>query len=179
MRDLNFPHPPGHDRTCPPCAPSRCRTLPHVARHGRRRGPRVRVRPPPAPAEPTRPTRAVVPSPAACVQTILADAHAQYRAGNVVATRAFLCLLTLPAQSPADLWQGLGHLRYALGQYEPAGVAYGYAAAYRPRDASLQARLALTCLALGDLSSFHAYRRRALTLDPRNLAARQLLHRQP
>ncbi|MBE7498730.1 MAG: hypothetical protein HS113_00125 [Verrucomicrobiales bacterium] len=90
-----------------------------------------------------------------------------------MATRAFLCLLTLPAQSPADLWQGLGHLRYALGQYEPAGVAYGYAAAYRPRDATLQARLALTCLALGDLPSFHAYRRRALALDPQSLVGQE------
>jgi tetratricopeptide (TPR) repeat protein len=109
------------------------------------------------------------------VQAILADAHAQYRAGNATSTRAFLCLLTLRVQSPADLWQTLGHLRYALGQYEPAGVAYGYAAAYRPRDAALQARLALTCLALGDLPSFHAYRRRARSLDPQNLTARQPL----
>jgi tetratricopeptide repeat protein 21B len=116
-----------------------------------------------------------VPGPAGLVSTLLAAAQAHFGARDYETANAFLKLIPQPDTKPAETWEQLGQLHFALGEFEPAGQAYGYAAAYAPRDATLQVRLAHTCLHLDDLESFEGYLRRALALDPESAPALQLL----
>lgn len=118
---------------------------------------------------------ASVPGPAGLVSALLTAAQEHFAASHFAAADAFLKLVPLPAAHPRTTWQQLGHLHFALAEYEAAGRAYGYAAAYAPRDASLQVRLAHTCLRLADLPSFERYLQRALALDPESAPALQLL----
>jgi predicted Zn-dependent protease len=118
---------------------------------------------------------AVVPGPAGLVSMVLEAAQANFAAGRYAVADAFLRLIRQPAADPAVTWRELGHLYFAMAEYEAAGRAYGYAAAYDPRDASLQVRLAHTCLLLDDIASFEGYLQRALTLDPESVPALQLL----
>ena len=98
-----------------------------------------------------------------------------FTASHYAAADAFLKLVRLHDTHPAATWQQLGQLYFSLAEYEAAGRAYGYAAAYDAGDASLQVRLAHTCLLLGDIPSFEGYMRRALALDPESPPALQLL----
>ena len=118
---------------------------------------------------------ATVPGPDGLVSTLLAAAQAHFDARDYATANAFLKLIPQPDTQPAATWQQLGQLHFALGEFEPAGRAYGYAAAYQPRDASLQVHLAHTCLRLDDIPSFEGYLQRALTLDPDSSPALQLL----
>jgi tetratricopeptide (TPR) repeat protein len=118
---------------------------------------------------------ATVPGPAGLVSTILSAAKDHFAEASYAAADAFLKLVPQPGSQPAATWQQLGHLHFSLAEYESAGRAYGYAAAYEPADAGLQVRLAQTCLQLDDLPSFEGYLSRALTLEPENAAALQLL----
>ncbi len=116
-----------------------------------------------------------VPGPTGLVSTLLTAAQEHFVDRSYAAANAFLKLIPQPDTHPAATWQQLGHLHFSLAEYEAAGRAYGYAAAYAPRDASLQVRLAHTCLHLDDLASFEGYLRRALALDPESAHALQLL----
>jgi tetratricopeptide (TPR) repeat protein len=116
-----------------------------------------------------------VPGPAGLVSTILSAAQEHFAEASYAVANAFLKLVPQPEAHPAATWQQLGHLHFSLAEYEAAGRAYGYAAAYFPRDAAIQVRLAHTCLHLDDLASFEGYLRRALVLDPESAPALQLL----
>ena len=116
-----------------------------------------------------------VPGPDGLVSTLLTAAQEHFAERSYAAANAFLKLIPQPDTHPAATWQQLGHLHFSLAEYEAAGRAYGYAAAYAPRDASLQVRLAHTCLHLEDFASFENYLRRALALDPESAPALQLL----
>ncbi len=116
-----------------------------------------------------------VPGPAGLVSTILTAAQEHFAEASYAVANAFLKLVPQPEAHPATTWQQLGHLHFSLAEYEAAGRAYGYAAAYFPRDAAIQVRLAHTCLHLDDLASFEGYLRRALVLDPESAPALQLL----
>jgi tetratricopeptide (TPR) repeat protein len=118
---------------------------------------------------------ATVPGPAGLVTTVLAVAQAHFAEGRHALADAFLQLIRQPDAPPAATWQELGNLQFTLGEYEAAGRAYGYAAAYHPKDAGLQVRLARTCLRLDDRPNFEGYLQRALALDPDNSPALQLL----
>jgi len=108
--------------------------------------------------------------------SILVDAAREhFTASRYAAADAFLKLIGLHNTHPAATWQQLGQLYFSLAEYEAAGRAYGYAAAYDPSDASLQVHLAHTCLLLGDVPSFEGYMRRALARDPESPPALQLL----
>ena len=109
------------------------------------------------------------------VSILLAAAQAHFEDSSYAVANTFLGLLRQSVAHPAATWQQLGHLHFSLAEYEEAGQAYGYAAAYAPRDASLQVRLAHTCLCLEDFASFENYLRRALSLDSENTPALQLL----
>lgn len=127
------------------------------------------------PAAPDPSPTAVVPGPAGLRSIVLDAAQEHFAAASYAAADAFLKLIRQPATHPAATWQQLGHLHFSLAEYEAAGRAYGYAAAYDPRDASLQVRLAHTCLRLDDVASFEGYMRRALALNPESAPALQLL----
>lgn len=116
-----------------------------------------------------------VPGPVGLLSDLVTAAQAQFAATRYAAAIAFLKLIQLPDTHPARTWQQLGHLHFSLAEYDAAGRAYGYAAAYDPRDASLQVRLAHTCLRLDDIPSFEGYLGRALQLDPESAPALQLL----
>lgn len=116
-----------------------------------------------------------VPNDAGLVAALLNAAQEHFAAASYAAADAFLKLIPQPVIHPAATWQQMGHLHFSLAEYEAAGRAYGYAAAYDPRDASLQVRLAHTCLLLEDIASFEGYLQRALTLDPAGAPAHQLL----
>jgi tetratricopeptide (TPR) repeat protein len=116
-----------------------------------------------------------VPDPAGLLTTLVNAAQEHFSASHYAAANAFLQLIRQPDTQPAATWQQLGHLHFALAEYDAAGRAYGYAAAYAPRDASLQVRLAHTCLLLNDIPSFEGYLRRALALDSESAPALQLL----
>jgi tetratricopeptide (TPR) repeat protein len=117
----------------------------------------------------------VVPEPARLVGELLQTAATCFQARDFAAADAFRELVPLAAEDPPRAWVQAGHLYFALADYEAAGRAYGHAAAFAPRDAALQVRLALTCLRLNDVSAFEAYLARALNLDPESPAAWQLL----
>jgi tetratricopeptide (TPR) repeat protein len=117
----------------------------------------------------------VVPGPAGLLTALVNAAQEHFAASRFAAANAFLKLIRQPDTQPAATWQQLGHLHFALADYEAAGRAYGYAAAYHPRDASLQVRLAHTCLRLDDIPSFEGHFRRALALEPESAPALQLL----
>jgi tetratricopeptide (TPR) repeat protein len=106
---------------------------------------------------------------------LLTAAQEHFATSHYAAANAFLQLVPLPGTHPAATWQQLGHLHFSLAEYNAAGRAYGYAAAYFPRDAGLQVRLAHTCLHLDDFASFENYLRRALALDSESAPALQLL----
>ena len=116
-----------------------------------------------------------IPGPAGLVTTLLNAAQKHFTASRYATADAFLKLIRLPDAHPATTWQQLGQLHFSLAEYEAAGCAYGYAAAYEPRDASLQVRLAHACLLLDDIPSFEGYMRRALALDSESAPALQLL----
>ena len=118
---------------------------------------------------------ATVPGPAEMVSILLAAAQEHFANSRYAAADAFLKLIRQTEPPPAARWLQLGHLHFSLAEYEAAGRAYGYAAAYDPRDAGLQVRLAQTCLRLDDIPSFEGYLRRALALDPESPPALQLL----
>ena len=109
------------------------------------------------------------------VATLLDAAQEHFTASRYAAADACLKLIRLPDTHPSATWQQLGHLHFALAEYEAAGRAYGYAAAYDSHDASLQVRLAHTCLLLEDIPSFEGYMQRALALDSESTPALQLL----
>ncbi len=121
------------------------------------------------------PSNATVPGPAGLVAILLTAAQEHFATSRYAAANAFLQLVPRPDAHPAATWQQLGHLHFSLAEYNAAGRAYGYAAAYFPRDAGLQVRLAHTCLRLEDFTSFENYLRRALVLDPESPPALQLL----
>jgi len=118
---------------------------------------------------------AVVPGPAGLVAILVQAAQEHFAAGRYVAAEAFLKLIRQPAAHPAVTWRESGRLHFSLGDYDAAGRAYGYAAAYDPRDVSLQVRLAHVCLLLDDIASFEGYLQRALDMDPESVPALQLL----
>jgi len=116
-----------------------------------------------------------VPDAAGLVATILQEAETRFLRGNGVAAESFLDLIRQPTKSPADTWLALSRLHFGEGDFAAAGRTCGYAAAYRPKDAALQAQLALICLRLGEIHSFEIHLARALRLDAENPAALQLL----
>jgi len=116
-----------------------------------------------------------VPDAAGLRVTLLEAAKDQFRRGNFIAAQACLELVRRPGADPADTWLALSRLHFAVGDFEAAGRTCGYAAAYRPQDADLQARLALICFRLGDLRCFEIHLARALALDEENVNAWQLL----
>jgi len=116
-----------------------------------------------------------VPDSAEMVSLLLEAAQEHFTAGCYAAAEAFLKLIRVPDMDPATTWQQLGQLHFSLADYEAAGRAYGYAAAYDPRDASLQVRLGHICLLLEDIPGFEGYLRRALALDSKSATALQLL----
>ena len=118
---------------------------------------------------------ATVPGPTGLLANLVTAAQAHFAATHYATAIAFLELVQFPDPQPARTWQRLGHLHFSLAEYDAAGRAYGYAAAYDPRDASLQVRLAHTCLRLDDVPSFEGYLERALALDPESAPALQLL----
>jgi tetratricopeptide (TPR) repeat protein len=118
---------------------------------------------------------ALVPDAAGLVSTLLLAARTHFAAGSYETADAFLKLIPQPGTSPRETWQQLGHLHFSLAEYDAAGRAYGFAAAHSPGDASLQVRLAHTCLRLDDIPSFESYLGRALALDPESPPALQLL----
>lgn len=121
------------------------------------------------------PPPATVPDVAGLVRHLLTAAQEHFATARYQTAHAFLQLVPQPNAHPAATWQNLAHLHFSLAEYEAAGRAYGYAAAYAPRDPALQVRLAHTCLRLDDFSSFERYLARALALDPDSPAALQLL----
>ena len=116
-----------------------------------------------------------VPDSAGLVAIVLEAAQEHFTDARYAAADAFLKLVRQPATHPGATWQQLGQLHFSMAEYDAAGRAYGYAAAYDPRDASLQVRLAHTCLLLEDIPSFEGYMRRALDLDSESAPALQLL----
>ena len=116
-----------------------------------------------------------VPGPTGLLTQIVEAAQAHFAAARYAVAIAFVKLIRQPDPDPASTWERLGHLHFGLGEYEEAGRAYGYAAAYDPQDAGLQVRLAHTCLRQDDIPSFEGYLGRALKLDPESAPALQLL----
>jgi len=116
-----------------------------------------------------------VPDFAEMAALLLEAAQEHFTAGRYAAAEAFLKLIRVPDMDPATTWQQLGQLHFSLADYESAGRAYGYAAAYDPRDVSLQVRLGHICLLLEDIPGFEGYLRRALALDSESATALQLL----
>lgn len=116
-----------------------------------------------------------VPGPGGLLATLVDLSQRHFATGHYAAASAFVKLIRQPDPDPALTWERLGHLHFGLAEYEAAGRAYGYAAAYDPKDATLQVRLAHTCLRQDDIPSFEGYLSRALKLDPDNASALQLL----
>ncbi len=116
-----------------------------------------------------------VPDSVEMVALLLEAAQEHFTAGRYATAEAFLKLIRVPDPDPAATWQQLGQLHFSLADYEAAGRAYGYAAAYDPRDASLQVLLGHICLLLEDIPGFEGYLHRALALDSESAAALQLL----
>lgn len=193
MRNADDNHDPRgwHDRPSPAGSRGGCRpTCPASASHAAPLANRCR-RPAPARSLPLHTADALtfrrgfsfvppappvtVPGPAGLLAILLTAAQEHFAASRYAAADAFLKLVPHPAAPPAAAWQQLGHLHFSLTEYEAAGRAYGYAAAYAPHDTSLQVRLAHTCLRLEDLPSFERYLQRALALDPDSAPALQLL----
>lgn len=115
-----------------------------------------------------------VPSLAELARRVMDLAQEHFDQGDFAAASAFTRLLS--QRLPEDqLWEQLGHLHLSLCEYEAAGRAFGYAAAFRPHDATLQAKISLVCLRLGDQPSYQGYLKRALALDPANHFALELL----
>ena len=75
-----------------------------------------------------------VPDFAEMAALLLEAAQEHFTAGRYAAAEAFLKLIRVPDMDPATTWQQLGQLHFSLADYESAGRAYGYAAAYDPRD---------------------------------------------
>lgn len=117
----------------------------------------------------------VVPDSAVLMADLLSAAHAHFQASRLDTAEAFLRLVPGPTTDPWRTWRDLGHLHFSLAEFEAAGRAYGYAAAFRPDMADLQVDLARTCLELDDIDNFEAYLTRALRLEPDNRCGLKLL----
>ncbi len=109
------------------------------------------------------------------VVAILAAVRARLTSVHPESARAFQRLLGRATTKPGRTWRELGRLLFDDDEFEAAGRAFGYAAAYEPDDAGLQATLALTCLRLDDVPAFEGYLQRAFTLEPTNQVALELL----
>lgn len=109
------------------------------------------------------------------VSALLSAASARFKSVQPKSARAFLRLVRRAESKPGRTWEDFGRLLFEDREYAAAGRAFGYAAAYRPTDAGLQATLALTCLRLDDLASFQGYIQRAIAIDPTNPVALEML----
>ena len=116
-----------------------------------------------------------VPGSGGMMALVVESAQAHFVAGHYAVADAFLKLIQQDDAPPGSIWEQLGQLHFRLAEYESAGRAYGYAAAYDPQNATLQTRLAQICLCLDDIPSFEGYLRRALRLDSACAPALQLL----
>lgn len=118
---------------------------------------------------------ATVPGPSGLVQVLVAAAKKEFAVGRPVRAQAFLDLVRQAGTHPDVTWRRTGELLFEAGEFESAGRALGFAAAFNPADAGLQAQLARVCFCLGDLEAFEGYLGRALALNARHPAALELV----
>ncbi len=116
-----------------------------------------------------------VPGPVGLVRVLVAAAEREFGSGQPGRAQRYLDLVRGAATHPDSTWRRAAELLYQGGEFEAAGRAFGYAAAYDPGDAGLQAELARVCFSLGDLDSFDGYMRRALVLDPEHPLTLELI----
>lgn len=109
------------------------------------------------------------------VSAILSAASREFAAARPERADAFLRLLRRVGSHTQGTWRRLARMQLRFGHLEAAGVAFGHAAAFRPRDAALQAQLARICLMLDDIPAFEGYLGRALALDRDHPATLELL----
>ncbi len=128
----------------------------------------------PAPRPTLQKEPATVPGTAGLVDAILTSAHSHFAESRYETSDTLLKLIPIAVVQPAATWEQLGHLHFSLGEYVAAGRAYGFAAAYAPRDISLQMRLAHICLLLDDIENFKGYLKRALSMEPESTLPLQL-----